>query len=297
MIRYKVILMTLLSTIMVNTAVALEAQLWGATEWPNSPCTGGARGYWDDMGDAWYDEITNTGFSIFGLCLWGHCDDAYSRDYRYVNGNLNADFFMETQLFPAGEDRHSNRVDEADAAMIFTHGADWNNAWHGLMRKKDSNGDCFLDSDTELRAGDYDLEFLHLSSCNSLDDNQISTAYQRFGYPDKKRKLHLLTGFHGCMWIGNSFVNDYRDFADDAFHMSIGLAWMQNMYRTNINGQYTQCPVAYAVGSTVDDCLNRLTTEQYDAVKSDPSTAGAYCYYYYANCDPDCEDAFGNAWK
>ena len=290
------LLITVFVANIVNTATAREAQLFGATQWP-APCSASTRNAWDNMGDAWYDEITNTGFVIFGICLWGHCDKAYSRDYRKVNGDLNGDYFMEKLLFANGQDRNNNRLDEADAALIFTHGADVSNHWRGNMRQKDSNGDCYINADEELRVGDYDLEFLHLSSCNSLEDNQLGNAIKIFGYPNNQRRLHLLTGFHGCMWIGNSFIDDYSDFADDAFDMSIGAAWMQNMYRTNINGEHTQCPVAYAIGESSADCLDRLTTEQYDAVKADPSSVGAYCYYYYADCDPACEDAFGNAWN
>ena len=279
---------------LVDVVLAREAQLYGMTQW-TSTCSGGTRNAWDNMGDAWYNEITDPGFELLGLCLWGHCSDSFSKDRRKVNGTWDADLLMEQQLFAPGQDR--TYIDEGDAIMIFTHGADLSNYWGGLMRFKDSNNDCFINAEDELRVGDYDAEYLHLSSCNSLDDNQISNAYNIFGNPSTQRRLHLVTGFHGCMWIGNSFINDYKDFADDAFNMSIGLAWMHNMYRTGINGSNTQCPVAYAVGSNVSDCINRLTTERYDNIKSDPTNVGAYCYYYYPDCDPACEDAFGNAWN
>lgn len=289
------LLIPALSAVYSGGLQAWEAQLYGMTQW-TSTCPGGARSAWDNMGDAWYDEITNKGFNFFGIYLFGHGSDAFSRDRRMVDGYMDADIFTEQLLFAGGQDR--SYADEGDAVMIFTHGGDWNNHWHGLMRAKDSNGDCYLDADSELRMGDFDAEFLHLSSCHSLDDNHIPYLRDIFGYPENQRRLHLVTGFHGCMWIGNSLISDYRDFADDAFDMSIGLAWMLNMYRTGITADnYVQCPVAYAVGANASDCINRLTTERYDNIKSDPSSASTYCYYYYANCDPACEDAFGNAWK
>lgn len=283
-----------LSILIYPTAQAgYEAQLYGITQW-TSTCSGGTRNSWDNMGDAWYDEITDKGWEFFGVCVLGHCDDAYQRDRRWVNGSMDADIFMEQQLHSGGLDR--TYADDGDAVMIFTHGGDASNYWRGTMRYQDSNGDCNIEAEDELRLGDLDTEFLHLSSCSSLEDNQLANAIKVFGYPDTQRRLHLLTGFHGCMWIGSSFINDYRDFANDAFDMSVGLAWMLNMYRTNIGeDKVTQCPVAYAVGKDSADCINRLTTEQYDSVKSDPE-ANTYCYYYYANCDPACEDAFGNAW-
>ena len=283
-----------LAILSFNSAhAAYEAQLYGITQW-TSTCSGGTRNTWDDMGDAWYDEITYSGWEFLGICILGHCDDAFQRDRRWVNGFMDADIFMEEQVFAGGQDR--TYADDGDAVLIFTHGSDSSNHWRGSMRYLDSNGDCRIEAEDELRVGDLDTEFLHLSSCNSLDDNQLSNAIKVFGHPTTQRRLHLLTGFHGCMWIGSSFISDYRDFADDAFDMSIGLAWMLNMYRTNIgDDNVPQCPVAYAVGSDSSDCLDRLTTEQYDQVKSDP-TANTYCYYYYADCDPACEDAFGNAW-
>lgn len=85
-------------------------------------------------------------------------------------------------------------------------------------------------------------------------------------------------------------MGEYEDFADDAFDISIGLAWMENMHRD-------QCPIAYAVGADSNDCFDRLTHERYNNVYSDPESIGYYCYYYYPGCDPDCESAFGNDWN
>lgn len=286
-------ILPLFMLIFAGVVQAREAQLYGMTQWTTT-CPGGTRNAWDNMGDAWYNEITNTGISMFGYCIWGHCSDAFSKDRRLVNGTWDADYLIEQQLFTPGADR--SYIDEGDAALIFTHGADLSNYWGGVMRYKDSNNDCFINAEDELRVGDYDLEFLHLSSCSSLEDNQIATAYKLSGHPSNQRRLHLVTGFHGCMWIGNSFISDYKDFADDAFNLSIGLSWMHNMYRTGINNEHTQCPIALAVGSNASDCINRLTTERYNNIKNDPSSVGAYCYYYYPDCDPACEDTFGNAW-
>ena len=43
----------------------LEAKMYAVTVW-NAGCAGSTRSTWDDMVAAWYDEITNQGFSIFG---------------------------------------------------------------------------------------------------------------------------------------------------------------------------------------------------------------------------------------
>lgn len=273
-------------------AYAREAHMYAITHWIDE-CPAGDRAYWDDMCDAWYDEITDCGFTLFGWCLWGHCGTCFSKDRSIIDDDIRPSLFAEETLFSWARDR--TYLDEGDAAMICLHGGDDGGYWQGKCRKK-SDGDCYINARTELRVGDYDLEFLHLSSCHSLDDNMIPNAYNLFR-TGTGGILHQLDGFHGCMWIGSSFPSDYEDFADDAFDMSIGLAWMENMYRTNINGQYTQCPIAYAVGRDCSDCINRLTTERYNNMYSDPTSIGCYCYYYYPGCDPDCESTFGSDWN
>lgn len=286
------LLVTILTTLVQTNALALEAKMFAITTW-TSTCSGGTRSAWDDMCKAWYDEITDCGFSLFGWCLWGHCDECYSRDGSMVNGSISPALFADDTLVSWGLDKYY--LDEADAAIICLHGGDSSGKWVGLTRyKSGSNGDCYIKAIDEMTVGDYDLEFLHLSSCHSMDDNMISSAWQYFSRSGSSRILHQVDGFHGCMWIGSSFISDYEDFADDAFSMNIGLAWMENMYRENIKGQYTQCPVAYAVGKNAEDCFDRLFNERYDNVYSDPTSIGYYCYYYYPNCDPDCESAFGS---
>lgn len=290
------IFMCCLAFVLLNSqdSQSREAQLYAITTW-NSDCSGGDRSWWDDMGNAWYDEITDDGFSIGSWCWWGHCDDAYSRDRRLVNGNFGNRLFADPDSLSGGQDHLY--IDEGDAAMICTHGGDDGAYWRGSCRVNDGYDDCSINARDELRVGDYDLEFLHLSSCHSLDDNMVSNAWRIFQDEDSAsngRRLHQLNGFHGCMWIGSSFVSDYEDFADDAFDVPIKDAWMDNMYRTNVNGQYTQCPVSYAVGSNRADCFNRINTERYDRVLNDPGNIGYYCYYYYANCDPACETAWGD---
>ena len=148
------------------SARALEAKMYAITTW-DAGCNGGARAAWDDMADAWYDEITDSGFSFFGWCLWGHCGDAYSRDGRRVNGNIVNSMFADVSRVTWGND--TSHLDEADAALIATHGADSASRWQGTMRVNEAGGgDCSVRND-EMEIGDSDLEFLHLSSCNSMD--------------------------------------------------------------------------------------------------------------------------------
>lgn len=290
------VILIVLTWALPGQAERREAHMYAITTW-DSDCGGSNRSWWDDMCDAWYDEITYVGFEFFGWCWWGHCDEAYSRDRRMVNGSINNAKFTDPDMSGCGQDWQY--VDDADAAMICTHGGDDGGYWRGSMRTDDGCDDCRAEARDELRVGDVDLEFLHLSSCHSMDDNMVGNMWRVFQDPNDSpangRRLHQLDGFHGCMWIGSSFVSDYEDFAEDAFDMSIRDAWIDNMYRTGINAEnYVQCPVAYAVGRDSSDCFNRLHNERYDNVYSDPSSIGYACWTYYVNCDPACEDAWGS---
>lgn len=273
---------------LVRPAVAehLEAQMYVVTDWI-AECPANDIGYWDDMIDFWYDEIEDHGW--------------YHQDRRWVDGTLDRDLFCDPDTGLANCD-DSSFADEADAVMFGLHGADSGDHWRGSLRRNGGAtvNDCRIDATDsgggELRLGDWDLEFLHLSSCNSMDDDNLTNAWRNFEDPSDSpgngQRLHQATGFHGLMWIGGCCDDQYEDFADDAFTVSVKDAWMDNMFVTGINGSATQCPVAYAVGTNRDDCFNRIDNERYNNPFSDPSGIGYYCYYYYAGCDPDGESAF-----
>jgi len=91
------------------------------------------------------------------------------------------------------------------------------------------------------------------------------------------------------MWIGSGLVGDYEDFADDAFDITIADAWLDNMYRPDISGSDDQCPVAYAVGANSADTWNRIGTERYNHVLSDPTSIGYWGVIFIGGCDPAAE--------
>ena len=274
---------TVLATAPGVSNAALEAKMYAITIW-NAGCSGGQRDAWDDMVQAWYDEITDAGTSVFGICLWGHCGEAFTRDGSLVNSTNRNSRFADSSLVSFGVD--SSNLDEADAAMIGTHGADSAGVWVGSMRVDEAGaGDCNLRRD-EMELGDTDLEFLHLSSCNSMDANQWSGSWWR-----AFRGLHQVDGFHGFMWIGNGLIGNYENFADDAFDGSIADAWLDNHYVVDISGSDDQCPVAYAVGANQADAINRLHTERYDNVFGDPTAVAWWQVTYVGGCDPANETA------
>jgi Family of unknown function (DUF6345) len=259
----------------------LEAKMYAITVW-NAGCAGATRSAWDDMVDAWYNEITDEGFTIFGVCAFGHCEDAYSRAGRTVNGSIANSWFADANVVSWGND--TPHMDAADAVMIGTHGADSAGVWSGTMRINEAGGgDCSLRRD-EMEIGDSDLEFLHLSSCNSMDANQWPDWWRAF------KGAHQVDGFHGFMWIGSNLISNYRNFASDAFDGAISDAWLDNHYVPNISGNDDQCPVAYAVGANQSDATNRLFNERYDNVRSDPNRIGWWHVTYISQCDPANED-------
>lgn len=262
-------------------SAAMEAQLYAITVW-DADCNGGTRNAWDDMGDAWYNDITWEGF-----WFWGHGSDAYSRDRRVVNGNIADSWFTDTAKAAFGND--VTYLDEGDAVMLCTHGSESNGRYAGTMRiDEPGSGNCKT-WQGHMDLGDSDLEFLHLSSCQSLDDNQWAGEWH-----DSFKGLHQVNGFHGFMWISSSFTGDYSGFSNDAFHEPIADAWLDNLYRPNVSGSDDQCPVSYAVGANSADCWNRIGSEEYDDVLSDPTTVRYWGCIYISGCDPANEDVIGD---
>ena len=276
-----------------GSAAALEAKMYAVTTW-NAGCSGGTRDSWDNMVQDWYDDITNTGTDLWGWCISGHCGDAFTKEGKLVNGDVVNSRFADLSKVSFGNDH--NRMDAGDAVMIGLHGADVSSGWQGSMRVNEAgSGDCSIHT-TEMEIGDTDLEFLHLSSCQSMEDNQWSN------WEKSMAGAHQVDGFHGLMWIGSGLVNDYGDFSDDAFGGSISDSWLDNMYyEDEFNGGVDdQCPVAYAVGSNGTDSQNRLHNERYDNVFSDPPDSGPtgsgtiWSATYITGCNPAGEDTINN---
>lgn len=245
----------------------LEAKMYGVTRWDGG-CSGSTRDSWDNMADAWYDEM--------GDSSW------YFKKFSLTNGNIINSKFADATKVAWGAD--SGFLDDADAAILFWHGAESGDIYRGSMRVDESgSGDCKINQN-EMELGDQDLEFLALSSCQSMDDNQWKEWWKSF------KGLHQLDGFHGLMWISSGRVSDYRNFAEDAFDDNIADAWLDNLYDTNIgDDNVDQCPVAYGVGNGNTDLWNRMDHERYDNIFSDPTTHTRWGATYIIGCDPAAE--------
>ncbi len=255
-------------------------------------CGGGDRSHWPDMVDHWYDEMGSKG---------------HTKDGQYTNGSMTIQRFCDPDWTSGCRDYLY--ADNADAFMIATHGSDNGDHWAGTMRYP-WNSHCKLDaggSADDMWVGSVNAEFIHLSSCYSADDDNLSgirnMMYDPVDTPVNGRRAHQVDGFHGLMWIGSSFDNNYEDFADDAHSMAIARSWVSNLYDDTIDCAWydpfnwfdtcdEQCPVAYTIGSTGDDALTRLLNERYNYIYSDPSGHSGYAWRYIVNCDPQGESSF-----
>ncbi|MEQ8497680.1 MAG: hypothetical protein RLW42_25960, partial [Gammaproteobacteria bacterium] len=122
-----------------TTPTALEVKKFVITNF-TSTCGGNDIGAWNNMVDGWYDEMD---------------DEAYTKDGAYVNGNMTLERFCDPDWNGDCDDDHY--VDDADAFIIGTHGADSGDHWQGLMRWS-WNGHCRLDgggSSDEMWIGDW----------------------------------------------------------------------------------------------------------------------------------------------
>ena len=130
----------------------------------NGGCSGSTRGWWDNMVRAWYDEVSNT------APIWGHGPYAYGRKGLKVNGSIVDSDFADASAVWWGNDHGSGRPDAVDAFMVGLHGLEASNdAWVGRVRVNEAgSGNCNA-WQGHMEFGDLDLEFLHLSSCFSMD--------------------------------------------------------------------------------------------------------------------------------
>jgi len=288
--------LTILFSMFLSPAYSMEVKAFAIGDFvptASGGCGGGDRTTWPVMVDAWYDH----------MAIHGH-----SKDGQYTDGNMTIRRFCDPDTINGCLDHLF--VDEADASMIATHGADSGDHWRGTMRSSYA-GHCRLDAGgtaQEMFTGDVDLEFLHLSSCNSADDDNLSPGNkgprEALTDPVDGGYAHLWTGFHGVMYIGGSFVNDYKDFAHDAHSVGIAYAWATNHLRTNsVNcAAYDPfnwfgtcqdiCPVSVSQGQSASRAWVGIQYERYNNVYSDPTGNGYWYWMGYLGCDSVGETGF-----
>lgn len=258
-------------------------------------CGGNDISAWPGMVQAWWDEMRAK----------GHYGGPASNQYRYVNGNMTIQRFCDPNSYNAScrdfQSASPSGVDWMDAAIIATHGWDDVDRWGGLMRWA-WNGDCALrfgGGSNMARVGDSWIKFLHASSCQSADDDNLPGI--RLAMQDaatSSNRAHQFLGFHGLMWIWSAYNGNYKESAKDGHSSSVAYSWVTNHYKSNSQGCAAydpfnwfgtcsdQCPVGYAISNTVANAVTRLENERYNLVYSNPPSNGAWAWMAYLGCDP-----------
>jgi hypothetical protein len=290
------VLLSLMAFAFSSSAIAMEAKVFAIGDFvPSSSggCGGNDIGHWPVMVDKWYDH----------MAVHGHLKDG-----QYTNGNMTIRRFADPDKFTGGQDHIY--ADDADAFMIATHGGDNGDHWVGTMRYPWS-GHCGLDAGgfpdgNDMNVGEIDAEFIHLSSCYSADDDNIWNVYTSMrDSVDLGSYAHQWDGFHGIMWIGSGFDNDYKEFAHDAHYIAMSRSWVNNMYDSTVDCAgydpwnwfgtcQEQCPVAFSVGTSGNNALSRLNYERYNNVWSDVtwSNFGGRAIRYIVGCNSVGEGSF-----
>ncbi len=296
--------MSVVSVTTVLTAIAVgltvtrpalaveEASLYVMTDWPAVNCSWHyPKDEWDDMLSLWYWRM--------------NADSNWAGDQYYVDSPIVEGWFSDEVVDPANGNDDSY-LDDADAAMYGGHGGyaiiSSSRYWKGYMREMDSTGNsetCQLMSYEMLLGGTddgHDLEFLHLSSCNSLTyDTTVTndtweTWEQVFTSTTDEAGLHQLEGFHGHMIIHDYLNVDYMRVAQDGLADSVAAAWIDNLFIQGAPGDDI-CPVAMVAGNTGRLAGLRLSLESYNSGFSDPDDSPGFARAWVGGCDPiDAEE-------
>jgi hypothetical protein len=277
-----------LSTVL-SLALADKVDMYAIGNWSGGSCapgdTGLDRGSWPGMAQAWYDAMGAMG---------------HTRTGKFVDGNMNVKRFCDPSV--SGSCQDYSYVDWPDMAIVAANGFTANNGWGALMRES-ALGTCNTQmggSGPSVDVGDGNLKFLHASSCLSLNDSYLSQMRASFKKAGAAKGLHVLTGFHGIMWISSSYNGDYSATAVAGHSTSVANAWTGHHYKSNkmacaaydpfnfFGTCQDQCPVAMTVGPTGGSALNRLVNERYNnsAAFGPPSGNSYYAWMGYPGCDP-----------
>ena len=278
-------------------ALALKVDMYAIGNWSAGNCAPGDtdsnRPSWPGMAQAWYDWMGMLGHAKTG---------------KFVDGNMTVQRFCDPIVDAQCKD--FLYVDWPDAAIVAAHGYDAGDGWGALMRNS-WKGECSLrmgGNNPNMYVGDNNLKFLHASSCLSLNDNYFAKMRKSFKKPGTpaNKGLHVMTGFHGIMWISSSFNGNYANTAIDGHITSVANAWVTNHYKPNqfscawydpfnwFGTCQDQCPTAMTVGASASSALNRLLHERYNnsAAFGAPSGNGYYAWMGYLGCDPVGQNGF-----
>jgi hypothetical protein len=236
---------------------------------------------WNNMVNNWYYNLTED-----------HGRGSWLKDGFYHNGNIVDSDFTDPDLVSWGNDFASDRNDEPDALLVGLHGGknDPDGRWVASVRRNEpGEGNCGA-YQGHMKLGDEDLEFLHLSSCHSMNHNVWEEWLDTFS------RLHQVDGYHGVSYVFRTYGHRYGSFADDSFDTSIANAWVDNLYKYRARNK-SQCPVALGAGTDQTNLWDRLDHERYNWVFPDQSSNNQAGTIWVAGCDPRGASALPGGWS
>ena len=268
------------------------------------------------MVEPWYEEMqkhsawedNDTG---------GMVQHFYPGGDKIVNGHLDPTHLCDPRFDRACEDyRH---VDGADAALIALHGVNNGDHWVGMLPNEAKSADgstlgCRVhapesDPDAAPRPSTlmpgYQLRYLHVMSCNSMDPgnmNSISRMFNRKFDVQTMSNLRIITGFHGAAAIWDDYTEHYRQTARRGFSEGIITAWQSEHHDWPLyaEGWFEQCPVSVAMcGSTEpeEDCIKRLSRETYWQADSPEGRQDEDESYAMIFAWEGCAPLYGEPWE
>ena len=222
-------------------------------EWINifpPPCTQNTLDYCDE---------TSQGFKN-GMVSRGH-----TAKFDWGNQNAFETDFRETSL--GGDD--GNWVDSVDFAHFSSHGStDSNNLFQGYFGGR--NASCTWRSDQARYGNNFNLEYLIIDACNSLEltRNIISVWHNTF------QRLHMIFAFTDLVsdswWTGGRGYNFGRRAGNNE---KLTNAWLDESYSFWADDN----PVAMAAGRSQADAINRRDNERLNSNFDDiPNNEIAY---------------------
>jgi hypothetical protein len=250
-----------------NTSLAGEARSFAITKW-DGDCSGSTRKWWDDMCMAWRKRMGSKGWDQW----WSNFS------------NVRISKFVDPAKASWGKDNAWNGIDRGDAALLCTHGGYDDNGWYGVMHTKENN-ECGLNTNQMQlgKASGGNLRFYHMSSCHSVRWDRKTKWFD-----PAAGKVHVITGFHGLMYIGSKYVDEYRDLAKYGFSSKgVGKVWVDEMHHVDhwYNSWKTVCPIALGFGDTEAASANALN-EKYTSNWTDKNPNWV-TWRYISKCDPD----------
>ena len=239
-------------------------------------CTFNTMQNWDNMCQAFYSEVV--------------ASPDFDGDGHW-NDSGNRSLFTDPDHVLGGVDNIN--LDDADVAIACMHGADQGaNGWRGTFRNT-WNGTCPARRQ-DMSLGEFDLEQLFLSSCNSMDKED--TNVWNDGPNPTANGVHGTHGFHGIMYISSNETPRYEDAADDAVNVMIRTGWL-SLFSDDWNGAGAgtddQCPITVAWGDTEAEAMARLDYNLVDSLNdSDNPVANYRARLGILGCDPANDVAF-----